>query len=84
VLRLRHLALLLVDEGLDDMPTFSWSDEAPNGPLAFLDNGMGDHYFARFIVGLGLPWAQGVFAETASAEDLLRRAGALGLPVAAG
>jgi hypothetical protein len=56
VLRRRHVALLLIDEGLGGPACFSWRDDAPNGPLAQWENHSGDHYFARFWPDQALLW----------------------------
>lgn len=55
-LRARHLALLLIDEGLGGPARFYWFDDAPNGPLAYYESGAGDHYFARFWLDGALLW----------------------------
>jgi hypothetical protein len=62
-LRARHLALLLIDEGLGGPARFYWLDDAPNGPLAHSESGLGDHYFARFWDDGALLW--GFWRESA-------------------
>jgi hypothetical protein len=56
LLRARHLALLLIDEGLGGPARFYWLDDAPNGPLAYWESGGFDHYFARFWDDGSLLW----------------------------